>query len=45
MMNKGQENLNALAPEATALVELFLAELKRREAVTRASTSTNTTGP
>jgi len=38
MMNKGQENLDSLAPEATALVDLFLAELQRRDAVTREST-------
>lgn len=30
MMNKGQENLNALAPEATRLAELFLAERLKR---------------
>jgi serine beta-lactamase-like protein LACTB, mitochondrial len=30
MMNRGQENLEALAPEATALTELFIAELRRR---------------
>jgi len=32
MMNKGQENLDSLAPEATALIELFVAELRRRDA-------------
>jgi CubicO group peptidase (beta-lactamase class C family) len=30
MMNKGQENLNALAPHATALLELFVAEQRKR---------------
>lgn len=39
MMNKGQENLDSLTPEATALVELFVAELQRREAAARALTS------
>lgn len=38
LMNKGQENLDSLAPEATALVELFVAELQLRDAATRAST-------
>ncbi len=38
LMNKGQENLNALAPEATALIELFVAELQRRDAATRETT-------
>jgi len=38
MMNKGQENLDSLAPEATALIELFVAELQRRDAAARAST-------
>lgn len=31
MMNKGQENLDALAAEANQLVELFIAELIRRK--------------
>lgn len=35
MMNKGQENLDAMVPEATALMELFVAELHRREADAR----------
>lgn len=30
MMNKGQQNLDDLAPQATALAELFVAELQRR---------------
>ncbi|MDM4767891.1 serine hydrolase domain-containing protein [Pelomonas sp. SE-A7] len=30
MMNKGQENLDVLAPEATRLTELFLAEARKR---------------
>jgi len=30
MMNKGQENLDAMAPEAHHLVELFIAEKMRR---------------
>ena len=30
MMNKGQENLEALTPRATALAELFVAEVQRR---------------
>lgn len=32
MMNKGQENVDAIAPEANRLVELFLAEKQRRAA-------------
>ncbi|MEO7793712.1 MAG: serine hydrolase, partial [Thermoanaerobaculia bacterium] len=32
MMNKGQENVEALAPQATALAELFVAEVQRRRA-------------
>jgi serine beta-lactamase-like protein LACTB len=38
MMNKGQENLDSLAPEAKALAELFLVELQRRDAAMREST-------
>ncbi|MBL7993956.1 beta-lactamase family protein [bacterium] len=37
MMNKGQENIDSLAPQATALAELFVAELQRRAAVTQES--------
>lgn len=32
MMNKGQENMDALGPEANRLVELFVAEVIRRNA-------------
>ncbi len=32
MMNKGQENLEALTPRATALAELFVAEVQQRRA-------------
>lgn len=32
MMNRGQDNVTALAQEANALIELFIAELQRREA-------------
>lgn len=32
MMNKGMENVEALTPEATALAELFVAEVQRRRA-------------
>jgi serine beta-lactamase-like protein LACTB len=39
MMNKGQENLDALAPQATALLELFVAEQQRRRAARQDSAS------
>lgn len=35
MMNKGQENIGAIAQEATAIAELFVADLQRREAAGR----------
>ncbi len=31
MMNKGQENLDSLAPKATSLAEVFVAEMQRRK--------------
>jgi len=43
MMNKGQENLDSLALEATALIELFVAELQLRDAATRDLTPDATT--